>query len=51
MLKWVNAGWEIAEFSSRVAVFFCTKGAERRQVEITPTPPQGDYRAGSHFRG
>jgi len=39
MLEWIDAGWEIAEFSSRAGVFFCTKGADRRQIEVTPTAP------------
>jgi hypothetical protein len=37
MLEWIDAGWDIAEFSSRVACFFCTRGSERRMVQITPT--------------
>lgn len=39
MLEWIDAGWEIAEFSSRAGVFFCTKGVNRRQIEVTPTEP------------
>jgi hypothetical protein len=39
MLEWIDAGWSIAEFSSRAGVFFCTRGTDRRQVEITPTEP------------
>jgi hypothetical protein len=39
MLEWIDAGWDIAEFSSRVGVFFCSKGVERCQVEITPSNP------------
>jgi hypothetical protein len=45
MLEWIDAGWEIAEFSSRAGVFFCTKGVERRMIEISPTeqgPPRGN---------
>jgi hypothetical protein len=37
MLEWIDAGWRLGEFSSTAGVFFCTKGVERRQVEITPT--------------
>jgi hypothetical protein len=37
MLEWIDAGWEIAEFSSRAGVFFCARGVERRMVEISPT--------------
>jgi hypothetical protein len=28
MLEWIDAGWEIAEFSSRAGVFFCSKGVD-----------------------
>jgi hypothetical protein len=37
MLEWIDAGWAIAEFSSRSGAFFCTRGVERRQIGITPT--------------
>lgn len=37
MLEWMDAGWKPAEFSSRSGTFFCTKGSERRMVEISPT--------------
>jgi hypothetical protein len=39
MLEWMDAGWQVGEFSSRTAVFFCTKGVERRHIEITPSYP------------
>jgi hypothetical protein len=39
MLEWIDAGWSIAEFSSRAGIFFCTRGNDKRQVEITPTDP------------
>ena len=39
MLEWIDAGWAIAEFSSRSGAFFCTRGVERRQIGITPTNP------------
>ena len=39
MLECIDAGWTIAEFSSRSGCFFCTKGVERRQIGITPTNP------------
>jgi len=41
MLEWIEAGWELGEFSSTGGVFFCTRGAERRQVQITPSRPAG----------
>lgn len=43
MLEWIDAGWELGEFSSTGAVFFCTKGVERRMVEISPSDP-GQWR-------
>jgi hypothetical protein len=39
MLEWIDTGWQLGEFNSRAAVFFCTKGVERRQIEITPSYP------------
>jgi len=41
MLEHIDAGWQLGEFSSTGAVFFCTKGVERRMVAITPSDPQG----------
>jgi hypothetical protein len=43
MLEHIDAGWELGEFSSTAAVFFCTKGVERRMVEISPSDP-GQWR-------
>ena len=43
MLEWIDAGWQLAEFSSRVGTFFCTRGVERCQVGITPSDP-GQWR-------
>jgi hypothetical protein len=42
MLEWIDAGWEIAEFSSKAGVFFCNKGVERRMIEVSPTNPRPD---------
>jgi hypothetical protein len=39
MLEWIDAGWQIKEFGSTGGLVFCTKGVERRQVEITPSDP------------
>jgi hypothetical protein len=39
MLEWIDTGWHLGEFSSTGAVFFCTKGNERRMVEISPSDP------------
>lgn len=40
MLEWIDAGWQIKEFSSRTGVFFCSRGVDRRMVEITPSDPR-----------
>jgi hypothetical protein len=45
ILEWMDAGWHLAEFSSRTGAFFCTKGVERRMIEITPTNPGGRFGA------
>ncbi len=47
MVEWIDAGWALGEFTSVAGVFFCTKGVERRQGEITPTGPgsRQTYRA------
>ena len=39
MLEWIDAGWQLGEFSSTAGTFFCTKGADRRQIDITPSDP------------
>ena len=39
MLDHIDSGWLFGEFSSTGAVFFCTRGAERRMVSITPCAP------------
>jgi hypothetical protein len=39
MLEWIDAGWQLGEFSSRAGTFFCTRGIERRQIDITPSDP------------
>lgn len=39
MLTWIDAGWQLGEFTSRSGTFFCTRGVERRMVGITPTNP------------
>jgi len=40
MLEWIDAGWQLREFSSRSGVFFCARGLERRIIEITPSDPR-----------
>jgi hypothetical protein len=39
MLEWIDAGWTLGEFSSISRHFFCTRGAERRMIGITPSDP------------
>jgi hypothetical protein len=39
MLKWIDAGWRLGEFSSTSATFFCERNPERRMVSIDPTNP------------
>ena len=34
MLEWIDAGWQLGEFSSRSVHFFCTKSVELQTVEI-----------------
>jgi len=43
MLKWVDAGWEIGEFSSTIGSFFCNRHPERRMVSISPTDPHAEH--------
>lgn len=47
MLDWIDAGWNIGEFSSRGGVFFCTRGTERRMISITPAAPGDLHRYGA----
>ena len=39
MLQWIDAGWELGEFSSTAPTFFCTRRNERRMVGIQPIEP------------
>jgi hypothetical protein len=47
MLEWLDAGWELGEFSSTAGTFFCTRGSERRMAGIQPIEPAHDHYAGS----
>ena len=47
MLNHIDAGWLLGEFSSTGAVFFCTRGAERRMVSITPSAPDYVHKYGA----
>lgn len=50
MLEWIDAGWQLGEFSSTTGTFFCTRGVERRMFNLTPSDP-GDARMGGHAHG
>jgi hypothetical protein len=47
LLEYIDAGWKIGEFSSTSGTFFCTRGAERRMVSITPSAPGTEHRYGA----
>ena len=52
MLAWLDAGWQLGEFSSVSGTFFCTRGAERRMVGISFGNPQLAHRYGAaHLMG
>jgi hypothetical protein len=34
MLEFIDAGWQLGDFSSRLGEFYCTRGAERVSVAI-----------------
>ena len=40
MLEWIDADWQLGEFSSAGGHFFCTHGVDRRMIQITPTLPR-----------
>jgi hypothetical protein len=39
MLEWVDAGWQLGEFSSCAGTFFCSRAGERRVVTIQSKEP------------
>jgi hypothetical protein len=47
VLDHIDAGWLLGEFSSTAAVFFCTRGVERRMVSITHCAPDHVHRYGA----
>ena len=52
MLKWMDAGWTLGEFSSASASFFCDRHPERRMVSIDPTDPHDvPMYGGAHLGG
>jgi len=42
---WIDAGWQLGEFSYRSVHFFCTKIVELQTVEISPTDSGIEYYA------
>jgi hypothetical protein len=52
LLAWHHDGWEIGEFSSATATFFCTRDPERRMVSIDPHDPRDvPLYGGAHLGG
>ncbi len=52
MLQWIDAGWNLGEFSSASASFFCDRSPERRMVSIDPTDPHDvPMYGGAHLSG
>jgi hypothetical protein len=52
MLQWIDAGWNLGEFSSASASFFCDRSPERRMVSIDPTDPRDvPMHGGAHLGG
>ena len=52
MLRWLDDGWRLGEFSSTSAAFFCDKNPERRMVSIDPTDPYDvPMYGGAHLGG
>jgi hypothetical protein len=51
ILKWIDGGWTVGEFSS-AAAFFCVRSTERRMVAIERVDPRSGARSGaSHLMG
>ncbi len=57
MLEWLDAGWNLGEFSSASAAFFCDRcpggrNPERRMISIDPTDPNDvPMYGGAHLSG
>jgi hypothetical protein len=51
MLRWLDDGWRVGEFSSASASFFCDRNPERRMVSIEPTDPHEMPMDGGTHRG
>jgi len=52
MLQWLDDGWQLGEFSSAAATFFCDRNPERRMVSIDPSDPDDvPMYGGAHLGG
>jgi len=51
MLAWMDGGWEVREFSSNSATFFCTRGNDRRMISIDFTDPHDAPLSGASHLG
>lgn len=39
MVRWIDAGWTLGEFTSRLGTFFCRRGIERMEISIEHEDP------------
>ena len=52
IIRWIDEGWRVKEFSSTSATFFCDRQTERRMVSIDPTDPHDvPMYGGAHLGG
>ena len=52
MIQWMDEGWQLKEFSSASASFFCDRHPERRMISIDPTDPHDvPMYGGAHLNG
>lgn len=52
MLRWLDSGWQIGEFSSASGTFFCDRNPDRRLVSIDPIDPHDvPMYGGAHLGG
>jgi hypothetical protein len=52
MIQWIDEGWQLKEFSSASASFFCDRHPERRMISIDPTDPYDvPMYGGAHLNG
>jgi hypothetical protein len=51
MLAWMDAGWQVGEFSSVTGTFFCDRNVERRMISFAPTDPGENPGYGAPYSG